>query len=115
MGIRMEQSMSHFREAMAKILREVVEFPPGIIVTVHEAALTRNLAHAKVVLSVIPVEREKEAYETLKNYDKEIKDAMAHDMAMRKLPKIFWAFDTTEAVASDIEKILNDLKRNGEL
>ena len=107
--------MSHFREAMAKILREVVEFPPDVLVTVNSAELTRNLAHAKVVLSVMPEEREKEAYTTLKDNESEIVDAIAHELSMRKLPKIFWAFDRTEAVASDVDRILNELKQKGEL
>ncbi len=107
--------MSHFRETMARILREEVEFPPGVLVTVADAQLTRNLAHAKVVLSVLPVEREQDAFKTLKDYDHEIKDALAHELAMRKLPKLFWTFDHTEAVASDVERILNELKAKGEI
>ena len=115
MSVRMEASMSHFAEAIAKVLRERVEFPPGVFVTVNKAELTRNLAHAKVVLSVLPVEREKEAFKTLKDNEHEIVDALAHDLAMRKLPKMFWALDHTEAVASDVDRILNELKAKGEL
>lgn len=115
MSVRMEQGMSHFSETIAKILREVVEFPPGVLVTVNRSQLTRNLAHAKVVLSVLPLEKEQVAYQTLKDYDREIKDALAHELAMRKLPKLFWSFDKTEAIASDVERILNELKAKGEL
>lgn len=107
--------MEHLREAIAEILRESVEFPPGIFVTVIEAKITRDSLHAKAVLSVMPAGCEKEVVETLKDYQREIKDGLAHKLRMRRVPTMFWDFDTTEAEASVIENTINELERRGDL
>ena len=110
-----EQRMEHLAQAMAKVIREVVEFPPGVFVTVLGAKMTRNQLKAKIILSVLPTPKKDEAVEALKEYDHDIKDALAHELRLRKIPDFYWSFDDTEAEAAAIEETLFELKQKGEL
>lgn len=111
----MEQGMEHFRNALAAVLAERVEFPRGVFVTVLDAKLTRDLLHAKAVLSVLPEDRIEDVKISLEDYKRDIKDGLAHELELRRIPDLFWEFDTTEARAAVIEKTLNELKREGEI
>lgn len=115
MSLRMEQGMEHLRNALATVLAERVEFPRGVFVTVVGAKLTRDMLHAKAVLSVMPEDRIEDVKRTLKEYEHEIKDGLAHELKMRRIPDFFWAFDTSEAYAAEIEATLNKLEREGEI
>jgi len=115
MSLRMEQGMERLRNALALVLRERVEFPPGVLVTVMQAKITRDMLHAKAVLSVLPEDRIKEVKATLLEYEHEIKDGLAHELRLRRIPDIFWDFDITEARAAEIEARLNELKKKGEI
>ena len=107
--------MEHFREALAEVLERRVEFPRGVLVTLLEGKVTRNTLNAKAVISVMPETAEKEVIEILKQSNREIMDGLATRLRLRRLPKIFWTFDRTEAVAANIEGTINQLKQKGEL
>ncbi len=115
MSLRMEQGMEHLRNALAKVLTEYVEFPRGVLVTVMDAKVTRDMLHGKAVLSVLPEDRIKDVKAALLEYEHDIKDGLAHELRMRRIPDIFWDFDTTEARAAEVESKLNELKRQGEI
>ena len=107
--------MQHLRDALAKVLEERVEFPRGVLVTVMEAKVTRDMLHAKAVISVLPESRVKDVQAALLEYGHDIKDGLAHELRLRRIPDIFWDFDTTEARAAEVEARLNELKRKGEI
>jgi ribosome-binding factor A len=107
--------MDHFRDALAMVLRERVEFPPGILVTVMEGKVTRDTLHAKGVLSVLPNSMEKTVLRLLNENEREIKDGLAKHLRLRRIPHLHWGFDETEAVAGDIDDTINQLKKKGEL
>jgi len=115
MSLRMEQGMEHFRNALATILAERLEFPRGVLVTVLDAKLTRDMLHAKAVLSVMPEDRIEDVKKILKEYEHEIKDGLTHELKMRHIPDFFWVFDTNEAYAAKIEETLNQLEHEGEI
>lgn len=107
--------MQHFRDALAAVLAERVEFPKGTLVTVMDAKITRDTLHAKGVLSVLPVAMEKEVIRSLTQYKKEIKEGLAERLRLRRIPDLFWSFDETEAYVGDIDDTINILKKKGEL
>ncbi|MEK7655584.1 MAG: ribosome-binding factor A [Patescibacteria group bacterium] len=107
--------MQHFRDALAAVLAEYVEFPPGAFVTVLDAKVTRDTTKSKAVISVLPTSMEEAVMERLQEYNHEIKDGLANKLRLRRIPNIFWELDRTEAVAEDVERALNELKKKGEL
>ncbi|MFZ2803784.1 MAG: ribosome-binding factor A [Patescibacteria group bacterium] len=107
--------MQHFRDALAAVLAERVEFPKGTLVTVMDAKITRDTLHAKGVLSVLPATMEKEVIRSLTMFKKEIKEGLAEKLRLRRIPDLFWAFDESEAYVGDIDDTINELKKKGEL
>ena len=107
--------MEHLSQAMAKVIRAEVEFPPGVFVTVLGSKMTKNQLKAKIILSVLPTGKKEEAIAALKEYDHEIKDALAQELKLRKIPDFYWSIDETEAEAAAIEEMLFALKQKGEL
>lgn len=115
MSLRVEMGFEHLREALAMIVPRVVEFPPGVFVTFLSTKVTANTAHAKVVISVFPESGEQAAVDALNMATREIKEELVDRLRLRRVPKIHYVLDRTEAEASKIERELHDLKEKGEL
>ncbi len=111
----MEAGFEHLKEAMAEVLAEEVEFLPGMLVTVVDARMTANTAHAKFVLSVFPETMQQETLRALREFDHEIKDALGKKLRLRRIPRLHYEFDTTEAKAAVIENELLELRKKGEV
>lgn len=112
---RMEAGFEHLREAMAEIIREIVEFPPGVLVTVLGAKLTANTAHARIELSVYPETAQAEVVKILGYAERDIKNALAEHVRLRRMPRIHYIFNGVEATAAKVEEALNEMKKKGEL
>lgn len=107
--------MQHFREALALVVREVVEFPQGAFVTVVDAKITRDTKHAKGVISVMPIEMEDAVLKTLKEAEHDIKEGLAEQLRLRRIPRLHWGFDHTEDFVGNIDDTINELRAKGEL
>ncbi|KAA0205860.1 ribosome-binding factor A [Candidatus Uhrbacteria bacterium] len=112
---RLEAGFEHLREAFAEVIREVVEFPRGMLVTILDTKLTANTAHARITLSVFPETMKDEAVRILRGAEQDIKEELVTRIRLRRMPRIHYAFDDTEAEAAEIEQALNELERKGEL
>ncbi len=107
--------MTHLQEALAAVLAQHVDFPPGAFVTLLKTKMTRNGKYASALLSVMPASMEKDVLQVLNDEIHVIKDELAHSLRMRRIPSIHWAFDETEHEAAKIEGIIHELKKKGEL
>ncbi|MBU0540129.1 ribosome-binding factor A [Patescibacteria group bacterium] len=107
--------MQHFQDALAEAIAENVEMPSGGIITLLEAKVTRDTTQAKGVISVFPTMLEEEALLALKESGRDIKDALAKKLRLRRIPHIHWTFDHTETEAEKIEKTIEELRKRGEL
>ncbi len=115
MSIKIEAGFEHLKEAMAEVFAKDVEFPVGMLVTVLGAKMTANQLNAKIILSVFPNNKQKEAMETLQLFEPEIKEGIAERLRLRKIPRLHYVFDTTEEIASGVEETLHELKEKGEI
>lgn len=115
MSLRVEAGFEHLRDALAQVIAREVEFPPGMLVTVLGAKVTANTIHAKIILSVFPESRQKEAVEVLKSYQKEIKQGLTEHLRLRRIPRLHYVFDDTAEVISDIDRTIYELKEKGEI
>ena len=112
---RMETGFEHLREGIAESIAAIVEFPKGVLVTVLAAKMTANTAHARITLSVFPEDRKDEVVAILKGYEGDIKDELAQRIRLRRIPRLHFVFDDTEAEAAVIESALHQMKVKGEL
>ena len=103
------------KDAIAEVFAKDVEFPLGAFVTVLDAKVTANTAHARVTLSVMPEDRQKDVLEALESYQHEIKEGLSRKLRLRRIPRLHYAFDLTEAKAAVVETAINELKEKGEI
>lgn len=115
MSLRVEAGFEHLRAAFAQVLAKEVEFPRGTFVTVLNAKVTANTAHAKFVLSVLPQTMEKEVLATLREYDQEIKRGLTENLRLRRVPRLHYGFDKMTAHADEIDNMIWKLKEKGEI
>lgn len=111
----METGFEHLREGIAEALAAVVEFPRGVLVTVLRAKLTANTAHARITLSVFPEDRRDEVISILKGAEANLKQELADRLRLRRIPRLHFVFDDTEAKAAVIESALFEMKQKGEI
>ncbi len=103
--------MQHFRDALAAVVAEEVEFPKGTLVTIVDAKVTSDTRHAKGVISVYPISSQKIVLEKLKEADRYIKEGLGERLRMRRIPNLFWACDETEEKAAEVEMLLNQIPK----
>ncbi len=111
----MDAGFERLKDAMAEAIAREVEFPVGVLVTVLGAKMTANTAHAKIVLSVFPEQAQPEVLERLRENERYVKETLSERLRLRRIPRLHYTFDTTEARAEDIELTLNRLSDNNEL
>ncbi len=109
------QGNAHFREALARVITETVEFPRGIFVTLADARIRSNQKQAVGLLSVFPFERRDEVLQALKKFQHDLKDALARSLKLRKIPDICWKFDEREENVGNIDETIKELKQKGDL
>jgi len=107
--------MQRFRDALALVLAERVEFPKGAIVTLTDAKVTRDTKHAKGVISVFPIAMEAEVFAALQEYRRDIFEGLAEKLRLRRIPSIHWAIDRTEEHVATIDEEIKTLRKKGEL
>lgn len=107
----MEAGFEHLAEALAETFAKDVEFPRGCLVTVLHAKLTANTIHAKITLSVFPESMINDVRNTLKIHQREIKNGLAKRLRLRRIPRLHFYFDETEAEAAVIEDAINEYKK----
>ena len=110
MSLRVEAGFHHLKDAFAQILAEVVEFEPGMLVTVLGAKVTANTSHAKVILSVFPENKEKEALAALHDFRREIKESLAEKLRLRRIPNLHYSFDRTGAMVAEVDRLINQIE-----
>ncbi|MDO8618008.1 MAG: ribosome-binding factor A [Candidatus Uhrbacteria bacterium] len=115
MSLRVEAGFQHLKDALAQVLAEVVEFPPGVLVTVLGAKVTANTVHAKIILSVFPESAETEVRQILKEYTGDIKERLAEKLRLRRIPRLHYVFDERTAEAAEIEHLIQTLEERGEI
>ncbi len=115
MSISMEAGFEHLKNGLAEIFARDVEFPPGMLVTVMEAKMTQDRRFAKITLSVFPNGAQEQTLRIIAQFKHEINDGLAKRLRIRVIPKLHYVFDDTEAVAEEVETLLNRLEREGKM
>ncbi len=96
---------------IGKILQSELELPSGVFVTIVSVDTSRTLEHAKVKISVLPLEKADQVLKEIKNQIYDIQQILNKKLIMRKIPKIRFEIDTTEERASRIDRLLDIIEK----
>ncbi|MFA5052705.1 MAG: 30S ribosome-binding factor RbfA [Parcubacteria group bacterium] len=105
MSFRKQQLNSLIRNEVAKAIQREVEFPAGALVSVTEVRVSDDLAHADVMISVLPSAKKDAALKALNAKQSEIQTILFKKIKIMSLPKVRFNYDPGPEKAADIERI----------
>lgn len=105
-----EQVNELLKEKLAELISQEVPVDNGLI-TVAYVDCSPDLRNAKVGISVLPFKQSKKALERLKKHSSVFAQLLKKETRLRKIPRFNWETDETEEKASEIDKILEKIKK----
>lgn len=111
MSHRLDQVNELVHREVAEYLREHIEFPRDLFVTVTKVETAPDLKHGKVFVSVLPFTKRHHALKILEYALPEAQSALNGRLVMHHIPRIRFVLDDTIERASGIEAILDEIKK----
>ena len=110
-SFRIKQVSQLITEEMARIFLRECDFPIGCLVTVLGVETSRDLLYSRIVISVFPVNSEKEVLTYLGKNIYHLQQELNKKLIMRPVPKIRFETNEVEAEAARVEKLLAKIKK----
>jgi len=109
MSKRLPQINSLLAAELSQIIRRELDPPENCLVTLTAVETTPDLMEARVWLSVLPESETEHVFKFLNQKKREIQNLLHKKLVMKPLPKLVFKSDATEANASRIEQLLDNL------
>ena len=114
---RNDRVSEQVRKELARIIREEVKNPhiPSDMLWVVSALVSRDLSHAKVLVSVYGDEKtQKEAIKALKSAEGFIRRSLGRVLTTRIVPELHFELDDSIAYSIHIQQVLNAIEKDQE-
>ncbi|MFA6146383.1 MAG: 30S ribosome-binding factor RbfA [Patescibacteria group bacterium] len=108
---RIEKINELIKREMSQIIVREIEAPDGSLITITRVETSEDLSDAKILISIFPFSHSKKVLFILLKRIGEIQGFLNRRLAMRPLPRIRFVIDETEEKASQIEHVLNKIKK----
>ena len=116
MGTRKEKLRELLKEEISDILRKEFKDPRLGFVTITDAEISADLRYAKVFVSVLGNEDERNRnMKVLKGAERFIRQAFGKRVRMKVLPEIHFYLDTSVDQGIRIFELLEKIKRNEDI
>lgn len=106
---RTDRIEAELRRALGTLVRESVAEHGLPSVSVSDVEVTRDMAHAKVFVTALQPERQKEAMDGLKAAAGEIRFRLARAVKLRHVPELHFHYDDSVDRGERIDNLLRDL------
>lgn len=113
MSHRIAQVNELIRQELNIVMLDELEFPKGCLVTIVRVEASKDLRHARVWISVMPTYYIPKALERLKKNSGHLQYILNQRLSMKPLPRLNFKIDETEKKASEIEEVLDRIKKTG--
>ena len=113
MSQRTRQVGSEIRSLLSAILVRLLEFPPGVMVSVYHVIVSPNLKEASALITIHPRERQDEIFFMLKKALPEIRKELGARLTTKFTPKLTFRIDESHDKAERINAILDNLSSSG--
>jgi len=105
-----------FREEISALLQKGLKDPRVGFATISRVEVTEDLSYAKVLVSVMGEEKEKTStLIALRNSAGFIRSHLGKAVQIRKMPELQFVLDASLEHAMKIQRILHELKDEGQL
>ena len=108
---RIEQINQLIQKELGDLILREIEFPEGCLVTITRVETSADLKLAKAWISILPIKFTGQALEILNKKLGYFQSVLNKILFMKFVPKISLAIDRTEEEASEIEKILDQIRK----
>lgn len=108
---RLEKLASVLRFELGKLLTREVEFPLSVLVTITSVTVLSDLSAARVMVSVLPFARGKEALDILHKAVFNLQHLIRQKLKIYHVPKLEFYIDEAPEKADHIEHILDSIKQ----
>lgn len=98
------------KKEVGKIIFDILDIEPGVLVTVTRVMTNSNLFTAEVFVSIYPSEKAPEVLKKLDHLIYEIQQLLNKKLKVRPVPKIIFKYDKNPEEASKIESILKEIE-----
>lgn len=109
MAGRMEKVDELIAQQLGQIIVSEVELPQGSIVTITNVKTSPDLKHARVFLSILPVENQREIMALLINSVHEFQKILNERLTIRCIPKLRFVIDDSGQKTAELEALLDNL------
>ena len=106
---RTDRVSAQLRRELGTLVHQAVREHGLASSSVSDVEVTRDMAHAKVFVTVLQAERALETIKALKEIAPEIRYQLAHAVKMRHVPELHFHYDDSVDRGANIERLLRDL------
>ena len=106
---RTDRVSAQLRRELGTLVHQAVREHGLATSSVSDVEVTRDMAHAKVFVTVLQAERALETIKALKEIAPEIRYQLAHAVKMRHVPELHFHYDDSVDRGANIERLLRDL------
>jgi ribosome-binding factor A len=107
---RTDRVSAQLRRELGTIVHAAVREHGLCSTSVSDVEVARDLAHAKVFVTVLDAERADETVKALKAIAPEIRYQLAHSVKMRHVPELHFHYDESVDRGERIDNLLRDLR-----
>lgn len=107
---RMKQIDELIMRTLSSIIQENIDFPDDIIFTITKVITSKDLSICKIFYICNPEEKHAISANIIKKNLKVIRELLADKIIIRKMPVLKFIFDSREAEALKMDKLLDSLK-----
>lgn len=112
---RIDRLSSQISRDLAEILRGHRELPPGLIISITEIELSKDLRHGKVFYSVYgDDDSEEKASQFFELHLKQIRKELAKKIRIRFMPELSFHYDPSIERSQRISELLDQIKKDNE-
>lgn len=97
-------------QQLGGVISRVVEMP-DIFVTIGKVSTSADLHYATVYVSVLPDDKAEFAVHKLNLLAKHLRHELIEKLELRKVPKLEFRLDTIGKSASEIDRLLDEIKK----
>lgn len=101
------------KQELGQIILRELKFPENALVTITRVESTKNLSEAKIYISTIPEDYSLNTLEILNRHIYKIQQLLNKKIKIRIVPKIKFMEEKKTEKAEEIEKLLEEIKKNG--
>lgn len=112
MSHRIEQINELIRHELNGLILTEIDFPKNCLVTIIAVQTSKDLRHAKILISVMPSFYTKKVLDKMAANAGHLQYLLNQRLSMRPLPRLSFRIDDTEKKAAEIEELLDRIKKN---